>query len=197
MNAAPVYPTPDMLGAPRSGILRLRNDVAAYFEANDVNASVPPVGLKYRSFVLNQGPGNANRVVFIPGEFDGSLAPKPRRYGSLSRGTRNHASAINPRELLSWERPITISVWSAPVPGAPREEGSTIGVAEDLLEQVVRAVQASGAADITWGNVVISAPPVENGFGVEFLVSVTQRGPLFEATLDYAQPVVTVTPTWR
>ncbi len=196
MNAAPVYPTPEMMGNPRSGISQLRDMVAAYFVEHSVEAMVAEVGLKYRTFQLNQSnPSNANRVVFIPGEYDGGTAVKPRRYGSLDRASRNHASVVNPRELLNWERPITISVWSAPVPGAARDEGSTIAIAEDLLEQVVRAVHSSGMGDITWGSVTINAPPVENSFGVELLVSITQRGPLFDTTLDYAQPIASMPAT--
>ncbi len=138
MNEAPVYPTPEMGGAPRSGLLRLRDSVAAYFEEWAVGAVVAPVGLKYRSFTLNAAPGGANRVVFIPGEFDGNNAPKARKYGSLSREVENHSTANNPKEIASWERPFTVSIWSAPVPGLSKEEGDTIGGAEDLLEQVVR-----------------------------------------------------------
>ncbi len=189
MNSAPVSPTLAQLGTPKSGLLRLRNAVAAYFELFQVPAVVAPVGLKYRSFALNQAaPGGANRVVFIPGEFDGSNAPKARKYGEISRSSRNHASVDNPREIASWDRPITISCWSAPVPGAPRDEGETIGLAEDLLEKVVRAVHESGLSDITWGGVIINAPATENGFGVELLLAATQRGPLFGVTLEYAQP---------
>ncbi len=192
MNEAPVYPSPEALGTPKSGLLRLRDLVFAYFEEHEIAAIVAPVGLKYRSFALNQAPGGANRVVFVPGEFDGSNAIKPRRYGSLTRESRNHASAGNPRELASWDRPITLCIWSAPVAGVPRDEGETLGAAEDLLELVVRAVHEAGGADVTWGAVTINAPPQENGFGIELLVSLTQRGPLFGATLDYtmAGPVL-------
>ncbi len=188
MNEAPVYPLSTQIDSVKSGILRLRDDIAKYFALYNVPATVPPVGLKYRSFALNQSaPGNANRVCIIPGEFDGSAVPKPRRYGTLSRSNRNHASVNNPRELASWDRPITISCWSAPPPGQAKDEGAIIALAEDLLQEVVRAVHASGCSDITWGAVTINAP-VENPFGVELLVSITQRGPLYDTTLDYAQP---------
>jgi hypothetical protein len=161
--------------------------VADYFTAYGVSAVVAEVGLKFRSFALNQNaPGGGNRVCFIPGKFDGNGAPRLRAYGALDRNVRNHASVENPRELLNWNRPATISVWSAPVPGNKDNEGATINLAEDLLEQVVRAVNTAGLADITWGDVVYNAP-VENPFGVEFLVSITQRGPLFDVTREYVQ----------
>ena len=173
---------------PRSGLLYLRNAVEKYFEDNDVPALVTKVGLKYRSFQRQSAPSNANRVVFIPGEFTGELAPKLRRYGALSRATRNHASVVNPRELLAWDRPFTLSIWSAPVPGASENEGETVGVAEDLLEQVARAITYAEAADVIWGEVDIIAPPVEGAFGVELLAHAIQRGPLFDVARDVVVP---------
>lgn len=195
-NAAPVYPTLDQLGTPRSGLLQLRNAVSDYFEYFGVGAVVAPVGIKYRSFTLNQSvPGNGNRVVFIPGEFDGSNEPKPRRYGGLNRETRNHSSVVNPRELCNWDRPATVSVWAAPVPGQSKAEDATINIAEDLLEQVVRAICTSygGRADITFGGITINSPPQENAFGVELLLSIVQRGPIFDLTHDFVQPAVKAT----
>lgn len=185
-NEAPVYP-PYSTG-PRSGLTFLRDAVATYFQEYDVPAVVAKIGLKYRSFGINQNPmGGANRVVFIPGEFGGGTTVSARKYGTLTRGNRNHASVVNPRELLSWDRPFTLSVWAAPPKGEASDEGATITAAEDLLEQVVRAVNSAGMADITWGAVTINSPPSDNGFGVELLVSATQRGPLFDLTLDTVQ----------
>lgn len=194
-NSSPVYPSADSMGTPRSGLLLLRNAVAAYFEANAIVAIVTPVGLKYRQFTLNQtfSPTstdnlNANRLVFIPGEFDGTNAMKSRKYGTLDRGNRNHSQVNNPRELVNWERPLTLSVWSAPLVSDSRNESENIGIAENLLENAVRAIHYSSASDITWGSVIINSPSADNGFGVELLVSATQRGPLFDLTRDYVQP---------
>jgi hypothetical protein len=197
-NGAPVYPP--LSTSSRSGLVYLRDSVAAYFETNSIPATVALVGLKYRSFTLNQNqPTNANRVVFIPGEFDGGNALKPRAYGELTRKTRNATSVVNPRELLHWERPITLSIWSAPLPGFPESEQGSIAVVENLLEQVVRAtynvqinnsgngIPISLSASIEWGSVIINSPPTENAFGVELLVSAIQKGPLFDVTLNYAQ----------
>lgn len=189
MNAAPVFPLAD--GPPRSGIVHLRNMVAAYFSGFAVPAHVPPVGLKYRSFTLNQQtPGNANRVVFIPGTFDGDVKAK-RNYGVLSRETRNSSYVNNPREIASWDRHITISIWAAPVPGRRPEEEDSIAVVEDLLEQTVRALQAAGQGSIHFGAVTIPVPG-EGIFGEELLLHIIQVGPLLDMTLDvaYAVPAV-------
>jgi hypothetical protein len=140
-------------------------------------------------------PANANRVCFIPGEFDGDLKLKPRDYGVLSRETRNATSVVNPRELIHWQRPFTMSIWSAPLPGETENEQASLGLVEDLLEQVVRALQNVTAPDgtnasacISWGKAVVASPPNENSFGVELLVTGYLKGPLFDVTLDYVQP---------
>jgi hypothetical protein len=122
-NAAPPYPVHAQTKASSSGLQFLRDQVAQYFIDNNIPAVVAKVGLKYRSFQTNTNvPGGANRVCFIPGEYDGTSALKPRKYGEISRLTRNASSVNNPRELAQWERPCTISVWSAPDPTAPQEE---------------------------------------------------------------------------
>ncbi len=190
-NEAPVYP-PFQAG-PRSGLLQLCAAVAQYFADYGVPATVADVGLKYRNFTLNQSaPGGADRVVFIPGKYSGG-EPASREYGELNRETRNHASVGNPREILNWERPFTLSVWAAPVAGRPRDEGSLIGIAENLLEEIARAVNAAGHSDVTWGSVMINTPSADIGFGVELLVSATQRGPLYDQTLDYVTGEVKLT----
>jgi hypothetical protein len=196
MNAAPIFPAPSH--QPKSGIVHLRNEVARYFVDNSVPAEVTPVGLKYRTFTSNQSPFGANRVVFIPGIFDGE-GVKSRAYGSLSRDIENATSVVNPRELLLWMRPITISIWSAPNYADPSNEQDSVAIVEDLLEQVVRAITAaqsdgvSIAASVIWGDVTIVNPPNESSFGTELLVNLMQKGPLLDVTLEFAQatPVVT------
>jgi len=200
--ASPPYPT-EHLG-PRSGLLYLRDAVAGYFSENGIAASVVPVGLKYRSFTLNQSdPANANRVCFIPGVFDGENLLKSRDYGVLSRETDNSASVVNPREICAWERPFTVSVWSAPERGHSDNEGLSIALAEDLLEQVLRAIVhtpdpnpenggGSIAASIVWGPLFLKAPPVESGFGAELLVHAVQRAPFYDFSLEVVQAAAVI-----
>ena len=175
---------------PRSGVRLLRDRVEDYFKANSVPAVVAPVGFKYRTFNLNQAPGGANRVVFIPGEFDGdSTKLKPRKYGTLNRMGRNVGAGggFHPRELFSWDRPITVSVWSAPAPGQNHDEGLNLEHAEDLLEQVARACAVFGGL-LRFGEVTVNSPPQENAFGAELLVRLTQVGPLYDVSYDVVQP---------
>lgn len=194
MSGAPIVTkAPDR--GPKSGILIMRNGVADYFAAKNVPATVGLVGLKYRSFVSNQGPRGANRVVFIPGEFDGNPQPKVRKYGAISRQGRNSGSAFNPPEIASWERPVTISVWAGPLPGQSADEGQNLEQAENLLELVIRALNSvanpegkSIAASLHFGEVQINAPPVDNAFGAELLFSLVQIAPFYGEAYEYVQP---------
>lgn len=177
----------------RSGIVAIRERLIHYFEQNRVPAEVPPVGLKYRSFTLNQNPiSGAGRVCLIPGVFDGQPNLTPRRYGVLTREIlATHVS--NPRELLAWKRPITISVWGAPIAGQEENEGASIENAETLLEQVVRAL-ATGSfeASLEWSDVTLVAPPTESSFGAELLVTITQTAPFLDKGFEIAYPNLSV-----
>jgi hypothetical protein len=202
-NAAPNAPIPGK--APRSGLIYLRNEVERQFGENDVGAIVTPVGLRYRTEQNNQAsPGRGGRVCFIPGKFDGSLALKPREYGSISRFQQGSASAFNPRELVEWEREATVSVWGRPPLDSQSDEEAAHEAAEDLLELTIRAMSNArlinptdgtyssfgiGAA-ITWGGVTLISPPGEIFAGIELLVGFTLKGPFFDATLDLAFPTL-------
>jgi hypothetical protein len=204
-HAAPVFPNFPVTPQSTSGLQFLRDQVAGYFLAEDIPAVVAKVGLKYRSFQMNvTSLGGANRVVFIPGKFDGSAQGKARDYGTLSRNTRN-SSVSNPREIAEWERPCTISVWSAPDPTAPQEEDLALVLVEDLLEKVVRGLYSaalvipdnseenfSTSGAFSLGAVAVNAPPTESGYGVELLVQLTLRGAFVDKTLDVVYPTLKI-----
>lgn len=192
-NSTPAFPQNYQLGK-KSGLTILRDGVAKYFADRSIPIEVARVGAKYRSFKSNQHVlTGANRVVFIPGDFDPTSAQtKARPYGVLNRETRNASSVVNPRELASWERPITISIWAAPHPGKAEAEDDSIAVVEDMLELVVRACQFVQMSQIMFGEVVIVAPPVEQSYGAELLLSAIQRGPLLDETLEYTQATAVV-----
>lgn len=193
-NAAPAYP-PDVNPPPkhRSGLVYLRDHVESYFREWNVPAMVAPVGLKYRTFQLNQAqPLGSRRICFIPGEFDGTLALKPRAYGSLSKSTRNATSVVNPREIAEWARTFTLSVWAAPT-GYASDEQEAIESVDDLLEQTIRAVNSvhlygkSASASVRFGEVTLVSPPNENSYGIELLVACELHGPLYDVTLETVQ----------
>lgn len=184
----------------QSGLVVLADAVRVYFDANGVRATVAPVGLRYRSFSMNQGPGGGSRIVFIPGDFSGDAALKPIDEGELGDPLKRLGD--NPRELVEWNRTVTISIWGVDASDVSDEQRQ-IEATENLLELVVRAVHnavspntgyAIGAdrdenGSSTWGKVSRTYPPVENGFGCELLVRLRIKGPLFDA------PAQIVTPT--
>jgi hypothetical protein len=191
MNAAPPYPIKQE--PTRSAITYIRDSVAAYL---DGIAVVAKVGLKYRSFTLNQDPlVGANRVVFIPGVFEGDTEVKVRDFGGISRATQNTSSVVNPAEIGMWEKPLTISIWAAQPVGTAGDEGAAQDAAEDLLEQVFRALVSvrdpstgqSIAASLIFGPIRLQSPPSDNGFGCEILWQVNVLCPLFGPSHEVVQ----------
>lgn len=190
-NAAPVYPIKQE--PTRSAITYVRDSVEQYLEGIAV---VAKVGLKYRSFTLNQDPTlGANRIVFIPGVFDGDTEVKVRDFGGISRATQNTTSVVNPAEIGVWEKPFTISIWAAQPLGTSGDEGAAQDAAEDLLEQVFRALVSirdpstnqSIAASLLFGPIRVQSPPSDNGFGCELLWQINILCPLFGPTHEVVQ----------
>jgi hypothetical protein len=79
-------------------------------------------------------------------------------------------------------------------------------MAETLLEQVLRGLYSASeilpdnpqqsfaiAGAFTLGEVIVNAPPTESGYGVEFLVKLTLRGPFYDKPLDVVFPGTRVT----
>lgn len=181
---------------PRSGLIALADGVRRYFEANGV-AAVVAVGLKQRFFQINQGPGGASRIVFIPGDFDGTEGSRPLDEGEI--GDPMGHTSTNPRELAQWSRVCTVAVWGVDTTKL-EDEALQIEATEDLLERTVEAIHnCTGevrdvddlgrpitavlghlGADVTWGKISGVYPPLENGFGRELLLRFTLSGPLYD-----------------
>lgn len=180
----------------RSGLIALADGARAYFEANGVAAVIPPVGLKYRTFQINQGPGGGSRVVFIPGEYDGQLEPKAMRAGELRKPRHNATDDINPRELVWWRKSVTLSIWAVDTTNLASEQAQWAAL-EDLFESTVQAVHNArdpvsglpvGLADVVWVNTTLNRTVIENSFGFELLVTLTHSGPLFDLPIEQAFP---------
>lgn len=185
----------------RSGIIALADAVRVYFEANNVQAHVARVGLKYRTFLTNQGPDGGSRVVFIPGDFNGDPSVKPIDEGELDDPL--HHVSVNPRELAEWRRVVTASIWGVDYARIEDEEAQ-IQATEDLFEWTLRAIQNAVkpvtigeqtfythlGADVERGKVTRAYPPLENGYGHELLWRFVLKGPFY----DLADPTVVPTP---
>ena len=181
--------------ANRSGLVALSDGVRAFFAANGVAATVTPVGWRYRSFQVNQGPGGGSRVCFIPGKIDPTspAAPKVVDAGTFEQPRLKTA---NPRPLAQWSKVVTLSVWGVDTSDLENDE-LQLAATENLLESTYQAMHAAvdpvtgvnvGLADVVLRDAVWTLPPVELGFGREFVAYFVHRGPLFDL------PIATTTP---
>ena len=191
----------------RSGLIALSDGVRAFFAANNVAATVTPVGWRYRSFQVNQGPGGGSRVCFIPGKIDpsspgapkvldaGTFAP-PRLSSPGPRAGGVTTGAGNPRPLVSWKKVVSLSVWAVDTTDLGNDE-LQLAALENLVESTYQAIhnavdpvsgQAVGLADIELTDAVWNLPPVERAFGRELVAYFIQSGPLFDLPIDYTTP---------
>jgi hypothetical protein len=162
----------------RDAIVALRDATAAYFVANDVPAVVARVGLKYRTFQVNQGPGGGSRVVFIPGEFDGSLDPKPMKLSELAMPRKNVTDTGNPRELFKRTLNVTLSIWAVDTSKLSDEEAQWCATS-DLAELTIQGARNGqdpesgkypGLANLLPYAEILNRTAIENTFGFELLL---------------------------
>ena len=172
-----------------SAIVRLYQDVRAYFETKGRGSSVV-FGRKERWIQINQGTGGANRVVFIPGRLkgeDGALI------GVDGPGEIVKAGVVTPRALFLQSKIVTISIWAANEtndPSASVDEVSQQQEIEQMFEWVIRGVRRSpaGAANAEWGALAYNSAPNEIRFGTEYLAELEVGTQYF----DDAPGIVTI-----
>jgi hypothetical protein len=193
----------------RDGLVALSDGVRAFFAANQIPADVTPVGWKYRTFQLNQGPGGGSRVCFIPGRIDPSMPGPPKvidagklsqpstaappgvaRAGGLKDGVRN------PRPLRSWHHIVSVSIWGVDPTDTSNDElqyAATVA----LFEQTIQAMHFSvdpvteipvGMANLEHEGASWVLPPVERAFGRELVLFFVQHGPLYAPAKDVTTP---------
>lgn len=187
---------------PRSGLIALADGMRAYFAQQKVPAVVTPVGWKYRSFVLNQGPGGGSRVCLIPGKIDPSAGtpPKVSEAGRFSQPHFGDAGSgggyANPRRLANWERVVTLSVWAVDARDLRNDE-LQFAALEDLVEATYQAMHNAvdpvtginvGLADVVLEDAVWVLPPAEIAFGRELVAYFRHFGPLFDAGDNVVTP---------
>jgi hypothetical protein len=199
------------------GIEGLARGVAAYFVLQGITAQVA-VGWTARNRQDNQGPGGANRVVFIPGEFDpGGGPPKPLKAGVIDRnGEQNHVDVNGVRyRAVAWlHEIITCSVWAVDA-RAPSDELAQIRATSQLREQAVSAIYnavdpetlaatpqneegaiyptGTGFANIEeWGPMFWTLPPGESAFGRELTFTFTLYGVVLDAPVALVYPQAAV-----
>lgn len=165
--------------------------VTAYLAEHAVTATVT-AGFKERRRQDTQGPGGANRIVFLPGDPSG-------KGGSLAFGVRNAGQ----REVLDeagervavwrsfgdWERLITMAVWANdPV---DRSELAQITACTKLAVWGRRAVESVGLADLRWTDVSWVVPK-ERTYGQEALFGLTLNMPMPDVPREVGKPGFTL-----
>jgi hypothetical protein len=177
-----------------SAFRALVTGVKEYFTAIE-SSTLIKVGYRERP-KQSQGPGGANRIVFLPGLPNGAggkITP-PRDVGAqlLTDPLAGDAPVAQVRRLLTWERQFSVSVWAADASTttAVRDELAQLDVVEALLEQLAQAIEqvhGVGGPNVVWGGVTWTVPK-ENTFGAEVLVDLAFAHPLMDAPLAVGTP---------
>jgi hypothetical protein len=183
----------------QSALLALTDNVRTWLQQPYVQQYItslgvyPPVvtttGWAQRQQVLNQGPGQANRICFMPGLQNGDQGqlhqPRHRQpYG----GGRTQQAPPGGRVLFTWDRSITVSIWACDTTQSPSTvaEEAQIEASDNLLQLTVEAIQACSGAD--WVPVRIRKDPgtVNVTFGIELLLECIHH----ESLLDVPEGLV-------
>jgi hypothetical protein len=182
---------------PQSAVCALYEAVKADFAARAIGAQVF-FGLKYRDL------WDTSRVVLIDGDFNGSNVPSTLDAGTF--GAPWQASSTNPRELIGWERPLTLSIRGVD-PSNPDSIVTQTQATEALIEATVQSMHNAfytytdpnlgvvtyplGQNQLRWGKAkwVNPGSSTQQTWGMEFLVSLIYRCVLYALPV----PIQTVT----
>jgi hypothetical protein len=184
----------------RDAYLTLAQAMRTYLGANEHAVEVS-VGLRARFELVNQGPGGANRIVLIPGRYNGEELPAILDGGTFEN--RLGLQSIDPRELVQVSHMVTLSIWGVDT-SAPQDEGKQQAATNRILELAKRAVHNAldpllgdplGAdrdseGNDTWRDFSRVYHSLESGFGLELLVRFEMQGPLFDAPQERVYPQV-------
>lgn len=179
------------------GLLALVDGVQDFLTAQSWDVRVT-FGWKERVKILNQGPGGASRVVFMPGRMppEGTAVPRPVDAGAF---TKPRIKEDNPRPLVWWHKVVTVSIWGVDTTRL-NDERAQYAAAVDLVEATTQAIHRAvyttpdgvehnvGLADVIWESAQWIQPPTENAFGREFFAYFTHNGPLYDIPVGTATP---------
>lgn len=127
---------------------------------------------------VNQGPGRANRVVFVPG-IDGSVG----KYDAAREPGRN------PRPIMSLMETAQIYIWAYD-PSGPNDEEKQYEAVRLLHDWVVLALYRAGRGWISLSNPKWVDDKVERRFGAEMVVTVEVRSPIPDTPWQVVEPPV-------
>ncbi len=171
---------------------QLVDGVAAFFVANEITAVVER-GWKARAKQINQGPGRANRVIFMPSKADGGAGAivNPRQVGLIEVGEDPALPEYTIRPLSDWSRSLIVSMWAYDGDSA-NDEGAQCDAVDALFRWTQIAVQAVAFGNAVWNETKFTVP-AERAFGLELLAGLTYQSPVFDMPLEIARPAPLVT----
>lgn len=152
----------------------LYQDVVDRFADDELTANIV-FGWREPAKQINQGPGRANRVCFVPG-VDGKAGDYgPARFP----GTRNDGS---PRHLATFHELVSVYVWAFDG-DAPNDELKQYEACRDLHDSVVRAIYLS--PNVKPRQMALSDPKwlvdrKERRFGVELVFTIEIEGAIVD-----------------
>ncbi len=160
-----------------AGLITLVAGVRTYFTSRGYTASVA-VGWKPATYRINEGPGGANRVVFIPSNPNG-------KGGRITIAQKTH-TLPGPEPIGTWEQVGVASFWAADASSqaALADEEKQFEAVNTLFEKTVEAVRAVAHAAFVWGDTEWVLDPLEHSFGRELRVGFQLKSALFDR--DYA-----------
>lgn len=160
-------------------IVALVNDVSDYLAAAGVGCNVL-FGRNERAKQMNQGAGQANRVVFQPGDDSG-------KFGRIATTHQPGMRSIHQRSIANFEALMIVSVWAA-YKIDPNNEREQMCAAEDLLEWVMRAMQDLRPGLFEWGAVQITPPSSERIYGLELRAELAYKFPFLSRPANIVTP---------
>lgn len=170
--------------------------VADYFEEQGITCVVAR-GWKARKEQINQGPGRANRVVFMGSKPDGSAGEivNPRQSGDRLVGGDSTTDPPTPpshavRALADWSRDLQVSVWAYDGDNK-NDEGAQDDALYQLFTLVQRAVQSIAFGNAVWGGVKITVPG-ERPFGLELIADLSFQHMISDLPEELARPLPAV-----
>lgn len=180
----------------------LFEDVKANLLA-DGNTAAVLFGQRELAKRINYGPGQANRIVFVPGDDKGAIGD----YGPATTTRKPSFQGITtPRTLGTLREVFRVFCWAFDA-AAPEDERAQYAAARYLHDQTVRAIHnsphvGSASYELTKPTIVNVAGPLERKFGCEIMISLViiaklpdDPGPVTDPDFTTVKPTTGTGPT--
>lgn len=154
-------------------------------------------GWREYSKQINQGPGGANRIVFLPGdgtdggadgEFSGPLNVGPRDLILPPAVGVDAPPGLRGRHLFDWRRHATISVWGAD-PARPQDDAASYEAVDRLVEDLLQGLQGTIPGLYKLGAPSWAKGQLDQLYGRELLLPLQLKATVFDI------PSATVAPS--